>query len=98
MATKLKPQLNVEFVADRVVITEQEVMLMFEIVIANVGSAPARDPRQSDSDDSQRISITYEPELRPKKIDSLRKHCRKKPAVTHVRRADTGFPSTAPKK
>jgi hypothetical protein len=43
VATKLKPQLNVEFVADRVVITEQEVMLMFEIVIANVGSAPARD-------------------------------------------------------
>ena len=43
VATKLKPQLNVEFVPDRVVITEQEVMLMFEIVIANVGSAPARD-------------------------------------------------------
>ncbi len=43
VATKLKPQLNVEFVPDRVVVTEQEVMLMFEIVIANVGSAPARD-------------------------------------------------------
>jgi hypothetical protein len=43
VATKLKPQLNVEFVPDRVVITEREVMLMFEIVIANVGSAPARD-------------------------------------------------------
>jgi hypothetical protein len=43
VATKLKPQLNVEFVPDRVVVTEQEVMLMFEIVISNVGSAPARD-------------------------------------------------------
>jgi hypothetical protein len=43
VATKLKPQLNVEFVPDRVVITEKEVMLMFEIVIANVGSAPARE-------------------------------------------------------
>jgi hypothetical protein len=39
----LKPQLNVEFHADRVVVTEHEVMLMFEIVITNVGSAPARD-------------------------------------------------------
>jgi hypothetical protein len=43
VATKLKPQLNVEFVPDRVVITEKEVMLMFEIVISNSGSAPARD-------------------------------------------------------
>ncbi|MCL6699272.1 hypothetical protein LZ496_10830 [Sphingomonas sp. NSE70-1] len=43
VASKLKPQLNVEFVPDRVVITEKEVMLMFEIVIANVGSAPARE-------------------------------------------------------
>jgi hypothetical protein len=43
VSTKLKPQLNVEFVPDRVVITEKEVMLMFEIVIGNVGSAPARD-------------------------------------------------------
>lgn len=43
VSTKLKPQLNVEFIPDRVVVTEQEVMLMFEIVISNVGSAPARD-------------------------------------------------------
>lgn len=42
-STRLKPQLNVEFHPDRVVVTEQEVMLMFEIVITNVGSAPARD-------------------------------------------------------
>lgn len=43
VSTKLKPQLNVEFHPDRVVVTEQDVMLQFEIVIANVGSAPARD-------------------------------------------------------
>jgi hypothetical protein len=43
VSTKLKPQLNVEFMPDRVVVTEQDVMLMFEIVISNVGSAPARD-------------------------------------------------------
>ena len=43
VSTRLKPQLNVEFHPDRVMVTEQEVMLQFEIVIANVGSAPARD-------------------------------------------------------
>jgi hypothetical protein len=43
VSTRLKPQLNVEFQPDRVVVTEQEVLLQFEIVIANVGSAPARD-------------------------------------------------------
>jgi hypothetical protein len=43
VSTRLKPQLNVEFHPDRVVVTDQEVMLQFEIVIANVGSAPARD-------------------------------------------------------
>lgn len=43
VSTRLKPQLNVEFHPERVVVTEQEVMLQFEIVIANVGSAPARD-------------------------------------------------------
>ena len=43
VSTKLKPQLNVEFHPDRVLVTEQDVMLQFEIVIANVGSAPARD-------------------------------------------------------
>ena len=39
----LKPQLNVEFHPDRLLINEQEVMLQFEVVLANVGSAPARD-------------------------------------------------------
>ena len=43
VSTRLKPQLNVEFHPDRVVVTEQDVQLLFEIVIANVGSAPARD-------------------------------------------------------
>ena len=43
VSTRLKPQLNVEFYPDRVVVTEQEVLLQFEIVISNVGSAPARD-------------------------------------------------------
>jgi hypothetical protein len=43
VSTRLKPQLNVEFHPDRVVITDQEVLLQYEIVIANVGSAPARD-------------------------------------------------------
>lgn len=43
VASSLKPQLNVEFLPDRVVVTEQDVMLQFEIVLSNVGSAPARD-------------------------------------------------------
>lgn len=43
VSTRLKPQLNVEFYPDRVMVTDQEVLLQFEIVIANVGSAPARD-------------------------------------------------------
>ena len=43
VSSRLKPQLNFEFHPDRVVVTEQEALLQFEIVIANVGSAPARD-------------------------------------------------------
>jgi hypothetical protein len=43
VSTRLKPQLNVEFHPDRVVVTDQEVLLQFEVVVANVGSAPARD-------------------------------------------------------
>lgn len=42
-SSRLKPQLNVEFHPDRVVVTDQDVLLQFEIVLANVGSAPARD-------------------------------------------------------
>ena len=43
VSTRLKPQLNVEFHPDRVVVTDDEVLLQFEVVLANVGSAPARD-------------------------------------------------------
>lgn len=43
VATRLKPQLNVEFQPDRAILTDQDVVLQFEIVLANVGSAPARD-------------------------------------------------------
>lgn len=43
VSTGLKPQLNVEFHPQRLLINEQEVLLQFEIVLANVGSAPARD-------------------------------------------------------
>ena len=43
VSSRLKPQLNVEFHPDRIVVTEQDVQLQFDIVLANVGSAPARD-------------------------------------------------------
>ena len=43
VSTRLRPELNVEFHPERVVLTDQEVILQFEIVLANVGSAPARD-------------------------------------------------------
>lgn len=43
VSTSLKPKLNVELHPDRVVITDQEVVLMFDLLIVNSGSAPARD-------------------------------------------------------
>jgi hypothetical protein len=43
VSSSLKPQLNVEFLPDRVVVTDQDVLLQFDVVLANVGSAPARD-------------------------------------------------------
>jgi hypothetical protein len=43
VSTSLKPKLSVEFQPDRVVITDQEVVLMFDVLIVNSGSAPARD-------------------------------------------------------
>ena len=43
VSSRLKPQLNVEFHPDRIVVTEQDVLMQFDIVLANVGSAPARD-------------------------------------------------------
>jgi hypothetical protein len=43
VSTGLKPQLNVQFQPDRAVVTEQEVLLQFDVVLTNSGSAPARD-------------------------------------------------------
>jgi hypothetical protein len=42
-SSRLKPQLNVEFHPDRVVVTEQDIQVQFDVVLANIGSAPARD-------------------------------------------------------
>ena len=42
-STGLKPELNFQFVPDRAVITEREVMLQFDVVLTNSGAAPARD-------------------------------------------------------
>jgi hypothetical protein len=43
VSTGLKPQLNVQFQPDRAVVTENEVLLQFDVVLTNSGSAPARD-------------------------------------------------------
>ena len=43
VSVRLKPELNVEFVPDRAVVTDREVMLQFDVTIINSGSAPARD-------------------------------------------------------
>lgn len=43
ISTRLKPQLAIQFQPDRAVITENEVMLQFDVVVTNSGSAPARD-------------------------------------------------------
>lgn len=42
-STALKPELNFQFVPDRAVVTEREVMLQFDVVLTNSGAAPARD-------------------------------------------------------
>jgi len=42
-STGLKPELNFQFVPDRAVVTEREVMLQFDVVLTNSGAAPARD-------------------------------------------------------
>ena len=42
-STGLKPELNVQLLPDRVVVNEREVMLQFDVVLSNSGSAPARD-------------------------------------------------------
>ena len=43
VSTRLKPSLQIEFTPDRAVVTEREVMIQFDVVIVNSGSAPARD-------------------------------------------------------
>ncbi len=43
VSTRLKPQLNVEFQPDRAIVTENEALVQFDVVIVNSGSAPARD-------------------------------------------------------
>ena len=43
VSTRLKPELNFEFVPDRAVVTDRDVMLQFDVTITNSGSAPARD-------------------------------------------------------
>jgi len=42
-STALKPELNFQFVPDRAVVTELEVLLQFDVVLTNSGAAPARD-------------------------------------------------------
>jgi hypothetical protein len=43
VSTGLKPQLDVQFTPDRAIVTENEIMLQFDVVLANSGSAAARD-------------------------------------------------------
>jgi hypothetical protein len=43
VSTRLKPQPSVHFQPDRAVVTEQDVVLQFDVVVSNDGSAPARD-------------------------------------------------------
>ena len=43
VSTRLKPQLSVQFQPDRAVISDSDVMLQFDVVVTNSGSAPARD-------------------------------------------------------
>ena len=43
VSTRLKPQLAVQFQPDRAVISDSDVMLQFDVIVTNSGSAPARD-------------------------------------------------------
>ena len=43
VSTRLKPQLAIQFQPERAVITDSDVMVQFDVVIANSGSAHARD-------------------------------------------------------
>ena len=42
-STALKPELNFQFVPDRAVVTERDVLLQFDVVLTNSGAATARD-------------------------------------------------------
>ena len=43
VSTRLKPEITLHFQPDRAVVTETDVMLQFDVVVINSGSAPARD-------------------------------------------------------
>lgn len=43
VSTRLKPDLAIQFEPDRAVVTESDVMIQFDVVLVNNGSAPARD-------------------------------------------------------
>ena len=43
VSTRLKPELAINFQPDRAVVTETDVMIQFDVVVTNSGSAPARD-------------------------------------------------------
>ena len=43
VSTSLRPELNVQFQPDRAVVTENEVLVQFDVLLVNSGSAPARD-------------------------------------------------------
>ena len=43
VSTRLKPELAIHFQPGRAVVTESDVMLQFDVVVTNSGSAPARD-------------------------------------------------------
>jgi hypothetical protein len=42
VSTRLKPDLAIQFQPDRAVLTESDVMIQFDVVLVNNGSAPAR--------------------------------------------------------
>ena len=43
VSTRLKPELAIHFQPERAVVTDSDVMVQFDVVVANSGSAPARD-------------------------------------------------------
>lgn len=43
VSRSLRPELNIQFQPDRAVVTEDEVLVQFDVLLVNSGSAPARD-------------------------------------------------------